>query len=423
MARLHKKIITVSVLWGFATLLPSSVLAGPVDELMKRYDYNSNGKLEAEEVGPVARRNFASLDKNADQQLGKWELIAHLRAEKKKSDRIKERSPKPLSSYKGPIDQQLRAALADMQEKLELPGAALLVYGPEGRRHELNVGEINTHSVLPLASASKWLSAGVLLKLVEEGVFSLDEPLPELESVDARWKGVSLRHLLQLTAGFGPGHAFAMSPTTAHKTLIDSLQQDLAAEPGTAFYYGGTGLQLAAYVAELRTGKTWTQLFDDTLAKPLGMKDSLYSHPIWHRDQAVITAPNIGGGLRSNAADYIKYLSSLWHSHKATTPTKGLSPHSLSLMREPYAEAVAEGQRPPMVSKDWRYGLGAWCESYESTEQSMMCSRMSSAGAYGSIPWVDFERGEYGVLITLGSIDTVRPYFNVLQQILAGKQE
>ena len=146
--------------------------------------------------------------------------------------------------------------------------------------------------LFPIASASKWLSAMIVMRLVEEGVLSLsDNPQDYLsfwtESADDARSRITLAHLLSFTSGFegstGLGAQEGVACIEDAETTIEAcaeaifasgLKEDggyFAYEPGTTFYYGPIHLHIAAAMAVSATGLRWNQLFRQYVGAGLGI--------------------------------------------------------------------------------------------------------------------------------------------------------
>lgn len=371
------------------------------------FDYNRSGAPEIDEVGPVARPHFGEYDRNGNGRLDRLELARYLLAGNARAIRVKWRGH-GLPDAKVPAQvapAQMDAALKQMVDVLELSGATLIV-GRNG--HELyrgSAGRIDANTQVPVASASKWVSSAVLMRLVEAGKLKLDRPigayLPELQG---HWAGVTLRQLLTLTSGAPEGHAFENSPLTPYPQVFAHLVAKPAhAKAGTEFTYGGITLQIAGYLAQQVTHRSWNALFVQQVAAPLGMTQSIYGHPVWEGKADAVASPNIAAGLHTTAEDYFRFLSAL---QPADASGGLLSATSIREMETDYTSSLRQNSRPPGVADDWSYGLGLWCER----RHSRRCDLVSSAGSYGAYPWIDRRSGTYGVLVVIGNVKEVMPF-------------
>lgn len=369
-------------------------------------DYNGNNVLEIEEVGPALKARFGEFDRDRSGGLDRRELLPYFFDGIRRKVRIRMRA-RGLPAGSVPVvvtTADIDRALAQMVQVLELPGAALIVGTTGHEVYRTRAGTIDFDTRLPMASASKWVSAVAFMKLVEDGRLALDRPLsshfPDLPS---HWGPVTLRQLLSFTAGVGEGHAFERSPATPYADVYaDLIGKPPHAAPGVEFTYGGITMQIAGYLAEQVSGHSWSELFAAYVARPAGLRSSVYGHPIWSGAGVNLRSPNIAAGLHSSADDYFRFLSGLSEGAQPAL----LSASSLAEMEADHTSGLPQNYRPPAVRDEWSYGLGLWCER----RSGRSCESVSSAGSYGTYPWIDRATGRFGVLVTLGEAQTVMPF-------------
>ena len=189
-------------------------------------------------------------------------------------------------------------------------GFTLEVMTPEGVVYSRGVGAFSNTTYAPVASASKMVSATVFLRLAEQGLLPLETQTKALlvNRQGKPWSGnmgdIRVRQLLSFTSGIS-SDVLASEDTTitldeAVKRIYDD-QSPSASTPGSYFYYGGTThMRIAARMAELATGKTWRQLFDEQLRLPLGWGvSSTYGGA---------ANPNPAGGLACTGLEYTRFL-------------------------------------------------------------------------------------------------------------------
>ncbi|WP_154662539.1 serine hydrolase [Solimonas flava] len=379
--------------------------------LAAELDFNRNGRLEPEEAGPLLRRHFAQFDRDGDGSLDDAELLRFSASALLGNLRIRMHArglPDPALPARASVE-DLRAALQQMTTALELDGAALIVGRDGAEQARVQVGAIGFDSVVPVASSSKWVSAVVLMRLVEQRRLDLDRPLSAyLPELGGPWARTTPRQLFSHTAGADLGHALNYSPEMPADELFARLVAlPMHDAPGTAFTYGGIAMQIGGHLAERVSGRRWTTLFVDEVATPAGMASSFYAHPIWYREGADLPSANVAAGLHTSAQDYARFLVALQR------PGMLLSQASIDTIETDYSSALVQNFRPPGIDPTWSYGLGLWCEQ----QDGRRCTRVSSAGALGTYPWLDRSSGRYGVLVTLGSVKTVMPFARHLRAL------
>ncbi|MEH6584847.1 MAG: serine hydrolase [Halioglobus sp.] len=397
-------LLTLTIALGVTIWLVTSWQNGQVDKIIAMMDVDKNGVLQTEEASPLMRLRFSELDSDGDGSMGRSEIAAYIRFSMFNVILRKWRA-RGLPVYPDNVQREsLQAALDEMVEVLELPGAVMLVGRNGVERIRVTSGDFDANTVVPVASASKWVSSAVLMRLVELGVLTLEAPLnsyiPELAG---HWADTTLRQLLSHSSGAGPGHAIENPPGMSYREHFERLIQiPVNNEPGVEFSYGGISMQIAGYVAEQASGRRWSQLFDELVATPSGMAQSAYGHPFWHSPGTEIHSPNLAGGLYASGQDYFNFLTAL---SLDGMERRLLAEDSIVQMESDQTSTLVQNMRGP-IPPDWFYGLGLWCES----PLAGSCTQVNSAGAFGTFPWIDRESGTYGVLVTLGSISEILPF-------------
>ncbi len=170
-------------------------------------------------------------------------------------------------------------------------------------------GELHT-----MQSVSKSVTAtlvGIALRRGEIGAVS-DLALPYFEGykqpLDPRWKGMTLRHLLTMSAGIRwdessvsytdpANHCARMEQSQDWIQFV--LDQPLAADPGTVFVYNSGVTELLAQVLKRATGKHADAYAAEHLFGPLGIQSFYWKKtPTGH--------PDTEGGLYLTAGDLAK---------------------------------------------------------------------------------------------------------------------
>ncbi|MGK0292861.1 MAG: CubicO group peptidase (beta-lactamase class C family), partial [Porticoccaceae bacterium] len=176
--------ITIALALGVATWFATSWQSDQVDRIIAMMDVDRNGMLQTEEASPLMRLRFSELDSDGDGSMGRSEIAAYIRVSMFNIILRKWRA-RGLPVYPDNVQREsLQAALDEMVEVLELPGAVMLVGRNGVERIRVTSGDLDANTVVSVASASKWVSSAVLMRLVEQGVLTLEAPLrsyiPEL---------------------------------------------------------------------------------------------------------------------------------------------------------------------------------------------------------------------------------------------------
>ncbi|AKL96579.1 beta-lactamase class C/penicillin binding protein [Clostridium aceticum] len=151
--------------------------------------------------------------------------------------------------------------------------------------------EIHKDTVYQVASISKSVTALGIMKLVEDDILNLDDPI---EKYIRRWQipestynknDVTIRRLLSHTAGLSRGGGYpGYEPSNKLPSLEESLSGigggsqpvELIYEPGSRYFYSGGGYNLLQLLIEEVTGKDFVTYMDETVLTPLGMEDSSF---------------------------------------------------------------------------------------------------------------------------------------------------
>jgi CubicO group peptidase (beta-lactamase class C family) len=249
-----------------------------------------------------------------------------------------------------------------------------------------------------IASCSKWLSAGVLMSLVDEGKLKLSDTVGTYLPVFTKYhKGnITIAQLFSHTSGF-PGQSvqnYEGNPLLTLEKAADSIAKNvsLLAAPGTQFYYGGVSMQVAGRICEVASGESWATLFSEKIATPLGMTNT---------DYGLSLNPGIAGGVRSTPNDYIKFLNMIMNEGVAANGSRVLSQNAVARMEQGQTANAKVAYSPYPLSllqnnPDF-YGIGNWRDL---TTTGDVLVEDSSPGAFGSHPWVDRSRKVTGFIFT-----------------------
>ncbi|RYG39482.1 MAG: class A beta-lactamase-related serine hydrolase, partial [Chitinophagaceae bacterium] len=113
----------------------------------------------------------------------------------------------------------------------------------------------NENTILPIASASKWLSAALVMTFVDEGKLRLSDTVGfYLPVLSANGKGrITIADCLSHLTG--TGSRISENSKYGKMSSMDECiryigDKPMHSPPGASFYYGSDGLQIAAAVIE-----------------------------------------------------------------------------------------------------------------------------------------------------------------------------
>jgi CubicO group peptidase (beta-lactamase class C family) len=292
-------------------------------------------------------------------------------------------------------------AFTNTLKEAGIANGSLLVLRNGENLYERYAGIFNANTVRPIASASKWLSAVVIMSLVDDGLMELDDPVsnyfPQFYTGN---KGMmTIRQMLSHTSGLpGDEESSVLSDDTI--TLQQAAQiistNDLIAMPGAVFCYGGLSMQVAGACAEMASGMSWSSLVQTRLKQPLGLTVTTYGNT---------QNPRIAGGVSSTMHEYAIVLQMLLN--QGVWGTNRLL--SLNAVREMQRDQTGGAMilcspATQYGEGDKRYGLGEWRDLF-ATDGSAI--QVSCPGAFGCAPWVDVERNIAGVFFVFDRYSNV----------------
>ena len=169
------------------------------------------------------------------------------------------------------------------------------------------------------------------MKLVEAGKLDLDQPvvkyIPEFTMKDARYKGITVRMLLNHSSGLMGGDLanallFDDADTYYHDHFLEKLANEtLKADPGAYSVYCNDGFLLAELVVERVSGESFTDYLQEQIFTPLGLTHTRTPQQLSDADAVAGAYLNKGekklpteyfntigtGGLYSSAEDLCRF--------------------------------------------------------------------------------------------------------------------
>ncbi len=144
-----------------------------------------------------------------------------------------------------------------------------IVYSDNGVVEYQNCGSGSTaQTVYELGSNGKTVAAYVALRMVDDGLLTLDDKIypyldEKLRTDDPRLREITLKELLCHTAGFSPSYELG-------------IDKKIYSDPGMEFRYSGVGYIYLQNVIENAGGLTMDQAASKYVFGPMGMKNSTF---------------------------------------------------------------------------------------------------------------------------------------------------
>ena len=203
---------------------------------------------------------------------------------------LKRDSPRDISS-----------TLAPIIARAKIPGAAAVVLygdrivaeGVAGVRKKGNDAPITLNDQFEICSCTKAMTATLVAMLIEDGKLSWDSTLGEIfgdtvTNMNSAWKSVTLQQLLAHRAGLIGNHLFQFSTSVAFSRNLAAQRRSFAGNllshapdlpPGTKAIYTNVDYLIVAAALEITTGRTWEDLMQERLFRPLGITTAGFGPP------------------------------------------------------------------------------------------------------------------------------------------------
>lgn len=266
-----------------------------------------------------------------------------------------------------PFDELMLKFMADNQ----VPGAALAVAKDGKLVYARGFGHADQQLGLPvqpgmrfrIASVSKPITAAAILRLIELGLLNLDDRVFEFLKIalpanaDPRLNKITIKHLLQHTAGFDRAKSFdpmfrpiviakdqdTKPPAKPIDIIRYMTKQKLDFDPGERYAYSNFGYCMLGRVIEKATGQSYEAAVQKHVFDPIGVKHTQLGHTLTaakdevhyfdekNRKGNAVMGPNFGkpvplpygawyleamdahGGWIASAPDLVRFASAFDH--------------------------------------------------------------------------------------------------------------
>ncbi len=288
-------------------------------------------------------------------------------------------------------------------DSLALYGGNLFVriYQADSIIYEYSAGDIGIDSIRGMASATKWISAGVIMAIADSGIIDLDDSLGlYLPIFSTNGKGhITIRQCFSMSSGLFSDRNYQWDPTMTLEEAAESIAvyTPLEFAPGTMLGYDGKGMQAAGRAMEVAVGMDWRDIADEFLFDRLGMDNTSY-------DFFGPLNPAVAGGINTTPRDYLTYLQML-HQGGVFDGDNILSDWAMGEMflnntdgLPVYYSAWPSGDFYLYGMTDPEYIFGSW--TIAQNPLTGFVEEINSPGAFGTCPFIDRKRDLYGVIFT-----------------------
>ena|SRR5690606_1490068 len=187
---------------------------------------------------------------------------------------------------------------------LNVPGVSITVFDNNeilwskgfGKKNKETGEDVSENTIFQAASISKPVASVAAFKLIEKNKFSLDE---DVNSKLIRWKvpnnkftqneKVTPSRIMSHTSGLSTSGFQGYCQKDSIPTLIEILQGSeitnsepirVVQKPGESELYSGGGMEVLQMLMEDVSGEEFSQLLNDLVLNPTGMKSSSFKYPL-----------------------------------------------------------------------------------------------------------------------------------------------
>jgi CubicO group peptidase (beta-lactamase class C family) len=269
---------------------------------------------------------------------------------------------------------------------------ALIIYKDGKVLYQKMLGDFRPNIQAPIGESSQWLTAALVLIMVQEGKISLDDNVGKYLPIFPKWmKGyITIRHCLSHTTGIetdkqGASKLFQRKSFSSLEEEVNyyAEKRAIANNPGNWFQYDQIGPSIAGRVLEVVTKKKFDRLVQEKLFRPLNMRITSFSN--------YTSAISPFDGAKSSAVEYTNFLSMLLNKGMFNGK-QILTEASIAEMMKLQTGAALNKYTPPFMN-GFSFGLGTWRETNDG--KVVNCVSQNSP-----FVWIDYCRGYSCILLT-----------------------
>lgn len=227
----------------------------------------------------------------------------------------------PVVQEQQQLGEKIDAIVQREMDNRSLPGVSIAVVNDGEIVYARGYGYANLELAAPameetvylIGSVTKPFTSMAIMKLVEEGLVSLDDPITKFfENIPQEWSEVTVLQLLHHTSGIksytGIGEMWLNqhNEVTGEHIVSMAAEHELEFEPGEGWNYNNTGYVMLGMIIEKVSETSYEEYLRLHIFEPLGMLSSGYNS--W---KSVI--PNRASGYsREDGFVNAQYLSMSW---------------------------------------------------------------------------------------------------------------
>jgi CubicO group peptidase (beta-lactamase class C family) len=240
-----------------------------------------------------------------------------------------------------PIIKESISVIKDVMNKEKIPGLSIAIIADNrvvwtegfGYADVDHKTQVTRETIFGIQSISKTITATAVMEAAQDHLVDLDRPvsayLPEF-TVHSRFENrpegqITIKHLLSHTAGLtmeAPVGNNCYTESPSFEEHIHSISETWLRYPvGQRYSYSNLGVDLAGYILQVRSGKSFAAYVKETLLDPVGMKNSSFDIDVIKKNEnraighsiycktVPLEVPMIpSGGFYTNAVDLAEFV-------------------------------------------------------------------------------------------------------------------
>ncbi|MEO8174962.1 MAG: serine hydrolase domain-containing protein, partial [Sediminibacterium sp.] len=303
-----------------------------------------------------------------------------------------QRKPVQVESKFPEVDVKLESA------KKELGGNVVAVVYKDGAIiYNKAIGtDFNFKTQVPIGNACQWLTAALVMSFVDQGKLSLDDKISKYIPLFTKYsKGyITVKDCLAHLTGIEsePGKYSNGKKFSSLEEEIENFitKKEILSNPGLEFRFSNIGMNILGRVLEAMTKRSFEQLMQERITRPLMMRNTSFSS---------FSSINPTAGGLSTANDYMSFLSMILN--------KGMFNGKRILSEQAITDMLTVRTTPAMMKyvpkglEGASYGFGEWI--LEADEKGVG-TLITAPGLEGTWPMIDLCRGYALIIFTKGDL-------------------
>lgn len=280
-----------------------------------------------------------------------------------------------------------------------------------------NRGSATLDTVYDSASTSKWVTAALIIDLVDQNILTLNDR-PQDHLSPSEWSipetdplyNITLAQLLNFTSGLTQEAGCRILPQANFFTCVNTISEQNIGNgetPGAEFNYNSSHLQVAGAMAIRAAGlDSWQEIFG-----PFAFQNGLFANS----DYSIPSQSNplLAGGMTWTGNDYIQFMRAFIDAdfYSSMDVVNNASSDQLG--------GAAIGSSPAFdgLGEQWHYGFGLWIECHDSSFICGEATQVSSPGAYGAYPFWNKQHNYFGIVARQGDLGTFTDGYQVFDAV------